>query len=61
MAEYENELLPFPVQNKLTKQIRQAAALQNNPEFMSLWAGQNAKKCEKIPVAKLIEKLMQST
>ncbi|MCD7033481.1 nitronate monooxygenase [Metabacillus sp. GX 13764] len=32
--------LPFPSQNTATGKIRKAAAEQNNPAFMSLWAGQ---------------------
>lgn len=32
--------LPFPTQNTATRDIRNASAKQNNPEFMSLWAGQ---------------------
>jgi nitronate monooxygenase len=32
--------LAFPTQNTVTGDIRRAAAKQNNPEFMSLWAGQ---------------------
>lgn len=30
----------FPTQNTLTNDIRKEAARRNNPEFMSLWAGQ---------------------
>ncbi|RDI45966.1 NAD(P)H-dependent flavin oxidoreductase [Falsibacillus pallidus] len=32
--------LSFPSQNSLTRDIRKAAASQENPEYMSLWAGQ---------------------
>jgi nitronate monooxygenase len=32
--------MPFPTQNSLTGDIRKEAAKQNNPEYMSLWAGQ---------------------
>ena len=40
-AESENiPLLPFPVQNKATGPLRAAAAKQNNPDYVSLWAGQ---------------------
>jgi len=31
---------PFPIQNTMTRDIRNAAALQNNTDYMSLWAGQ---------------------
>lgn len=34
------EPLPFPTQNTITRDIRNAAAEQSNTEFMSLWAGQ---------------------
>lgn len=40
MNEYNGVIPPYPVQNALTRDIRQAAAKQNNPEYMSLWAGQ---------------------
>lgn len=42
MAEHEEELPSFPVQNALTRDIRGAAGKQDRPEFMSLWAGQAA-------------------
>ncbi|WP_433742419.1 NAD(P)H-dependent flavin oxidoreductase [Falsibacillus pallidus] len=32
--------LPFPSQNSLTGDIRRAAATKENPDYMSLWAGQ---------------------
>ena len=51
MRAYEKEILPFPIQNKLTKQIRLAAAEQNNPDFMSLWAGQSAHECRSMSAA----------
>ncbi|MEH6939339.1 nitronate monooxygenase [Bacillus sp. JJ664] len=34
------EPLPFPIQNTITRDIRNAAASQNNTDYMSLWAGQ---------------------
>ncbi|ALS79847.1 nitronate monooxygenase [Planococcus kocurii] len=41
------EPLPFPSQNTFTKDIRSAAAKSNNPEFMSLWAGQSTRGLHK--------------
>lgn len=55
---HKDEILPFPIQNKLTGQIRAAAAEQNNPEFMSLWAGQNFALCEDISAAELMRRLI---
>ncbi|MGG3282172.1 NAD(P)H-dependent flavin oxidoreductase [Paenibacillus solani] len=37
------EPLPFPTQNTVTRDIRNAAARQGNPEYMSLWAGQGTR------------------
>src|SRR3990167_2032206 len=49
--------LDYPIQNALTKIIRKAAAEQNNPEFMSLWAGQSAYLCGEISAEELIVQL----
>lgn len=32
-------ILPFPVQNKFTRDLRSASATVGSPEFLSLWAG----------------------
>ncbi|MFB9276623.1 NAD(P)H-dependent flavin oxidoreductase [Cohnella cellulosilytica] len=40
MRSYTGTLPDYPIQNALTRDIRQAAAQADNPEFMSLWAGQ---------------------
>lgn len=41
IEEFNEEPLAYPYQNSATKSIRGAAAKNNNPEYMSLWAGQN--------------------
>lgn len=46
IEEFEKEgtpPLPFPSQNTITKTIRTAATKENNPDFMSLWAGQSTR------------------
>jgi nitronate monooxygenase len=35
--------LPFPTQNTVTRDVRNAAAGQNNADYMSLWAGQGTR------------------
>lgn len=35
-------ILPFPAQNWLTGKFRAAASTQDNPELLSLWAGQSS-------------------
>ncbi|MDR0140027.1 nitronate monooxygenase [Metabacillus idriensis] len=41
MKPFENSILPYPVQNELTKRLRSHAAKELNAENMSLWAGQS--------------------
>lgn len=50
----------FPYQNSLTKQIRQEAAKQNNPAYMSLWAGQGTRMLKPdMAVKEFIEEMIQ--
>lgn len=37
------EPLPFPTHNTVTRDVRNAAARQNNADYMSLWAGQGTR------------------
>lgn len=57
MSNSVESALDYPIQNTLTKIIRKAAAKQNNPEFMSLWAGQSAYLCEETSAEQLIVQL----
>lgn len=50
--------LPFPSQNTATNEIRKAAAAQNNPDFMSLWAGQGLRMVKQGEKASQIVKEM---
>ncbi|WP_042220661.1 NAD(P)H-dependent flavin oxidoreductase [Oceanobacillus manasiensis] len=58
MRANEQQLPAFPVQNSLTKDIRKAGASQGKPEFMSLWAGQNATMAKKQTVGMLMESII---
>ncbi|MDN7246675.1 NAD(P)H-dependent flavin oxidoreductase [Planococcus shenhongbingii] len=52
--------LPFPSQNTITKDIRAAAARNNDPEFMSLWAGQSTRSLtEEQSAAEIIESIIK--
>ena len=44
----------YPIQNALTREIRQEAARQDRLEFMSLWAGQGCSLCQNQAAAELI-------
>jgi nitronate monooxygenase len=61
MTEIENagSILPYPYQNSLTREMRTAAAKQDRPEYLSLWAGQAASLARGMTAAKLVETLVR--
>jgi len=50
-------ILPFPVQNALTRPLRTAAAKQGRAEFLSLWAGQSVRMARRQPAAELVAQI----
>ncbi len=49
----------FPTQNTMTNDIRRQAALQNNQEYMSLWAGQATRLLQnEVPASKIVHDLV---
>jgi len=54
-------ILPFPLQNVLTRPLRNAAAKQGRAEFLSLWAGQGVRLARRQPAASLIAQLVTET
>ena len=52
-----DSILPFPLQNKLTRPLRTKAAQQGQAEFLSLWAGQGLRLARRQPAAQLIARL----
>ena len=53
----ENLILPFPMQNALTRPLRSAAAKQGRAEFLSLWAGQGVRMARRESAGELIARL----
>lgn len=53
----QGEILPFPLQNRLTRPLRSAAAQQGRAEFLSLWAGQGVRLARRQSTAELIARL----
>jgi nitronate monooxygenase len=54
-------ILPYPAQNALTADIRRAAAAQDRPEFLSLWAGQAAPLSVSKGAAEIVDDLVTQT
>ena len=54
-------ILPFPLQNALTRPLRTAAAKQGRAEFLSLWAGQGVRLARRQSAARLVARLASET
>src|SRR5262249_40198525 len=50
-------ILPFPLQNALTRPLRTAAARQGRAEYLSLWAGQGLRLARRQSAAELVARL----
>lgn len=57
MAGRDSEIPPYPVQNALTRDLRQAAAKADRSEFLSLWAGQAAALAAEHPAGEFVKSL----
>ena len=51
----------YPMQNALTQDIRRSAAEQNQPELMSMWAGQGCAMVRDLPAADLMREWIDQT
>jgi nitronate monooxygenase len=55
----ENLVLPFPLQNNLTRPMRSAANKDGVRRYMSLWAGTGVARTREMPAAALVAALAQ--
>ena len=53
----DDAILPFPLQNSLTRPLRTAAAKLGRAEFLSLWAGQGVRLARRQSAPELIARL----
>jgi nitronate monooxygenase len=54
-------ILPFPLQNALTRPLRTAAAKKGDAGLLSLWAGQGVRMARRQPAAELVVRLARET
>jgi len=54
-------ILPYPLQNALTRPMRNAATAQDRPEFLSLWAGQGLRMARRQRAGELVARLVRET
>lgn len=59
MRTYQGEIPDYPIQHAMTREIRQAASKANNPELMSLWAGQGLRLAKERGAAEIVEQTME--
>jgi len=55
----EEIILPFPLQNVLTRPMRAAAAQQGAADYLSLWAGQGVARARSLPAGELVRLLVK--
>jgi nitronate monooxygenase len=51
-------ILPYPLQNALTRPMRTAAAQQGVPDYLSLWAGTGVARARAMPAGDLVARLL---
>lgn len=55
----EDLILPYPLQNQLTRAMRTAAANSGKAGYLSLWAGQGVARIRPMPAAELMQTLIE--
>lgn len=55
----EAAILPFPLQNALTRAMRAAAASRGEAGFLSLWAGRGVTRTRSLPAGELMRALVE--
>lgn len=58
LAGREDIILPYPLQNILTRAMRGAAASRGDARFLSLWAGTGVARARALPAGELVARLL---
>ncbi len=59
LAGRDRAVLPYPLQNALTRAMRTAAAAAGDADLLSLWAGQGVARIRSLPAAALVRALVE--
>lgn len=57
----DETLLPYSAQYSLSRDLRKAAAEQDNPDFMAMWSGQGVGLIRQQPAAELVAALVEQS
>ena len=55
----ENTILPYPLQNALTRAMRTAAGRQGAAGWLSMWAGTGVARARAMPASELVARLVE--
>jgi nitronate monooxygenase len=55
----QDVILPYPIQNTLTRPMRTEAGKRGNAEYLSLWAGQGVARARQMPAGELMQRLVE--
>ena len=55
----QDTILPYPLQNILTRAMRREAGKRAEREYLSLWAGQGLARARALPAAELLARLVE--
>lgn len=54
-------ILPYPYQNKLTNELRRVSKIAENPDFVSIWAGQSIHNYSALSTEDILKNLIQNS
>ncbi len=57
MTRFETAVPAYPIMHALTTSLRQSANINNQVEFLSLWAGQSSRLCRRTGAAEIFHEL----
>jgi nitronate monooxygenase len=61
LADRPDVILPYPLQNALTRPMRTEAGKRGDPQYLSLWAGQGVVRARQMPAEELVRVLIEET
>ncbi len=61
MEALNEQLLPYPLQYSISREIRKRAVETDNPEFAVMWSGQGVNLLQEMPAAELVAHLVNET
>ena len=59
MEQHQEDILPYPFQNQMTKKIRSKAAAENRSDLLHLWSGQGVRMSRDVEAAQLFKDIVE--